>query len=538
MTKYIFVTGGVVSSIGKGITAASLGCLLKKRGLKLTIQKFDPYINYDPGTMSPYQHGEVFVTEDGAETDLDLGHYERFIDEPLTRDNNVTAGKVYWSVIQGEIDGIYQGNTVQVIPHITDEIKKCITKLDHDRDLDLVITEIGGTVGDIESLPFLEAIRQLRYDLSWDNVLFIHVTLVPYLPMSSELKTKPTQHSVKELRSIGIQPDIIVCRTEQKLPEDLKKKIALFCNIRPDEVVENLDTKTVYEVPLLLQNQGLDKMVLEKLNLNSKPVDMQEWQDLVTKETTLKDEVTVALVGKYVTLPDAYISIKEALLHAGLEHNVKVKTLLVQAEDLEAAETRCQLDNVDAVLVPGGFGERGIEGKIEAVRKAREEEIPFFGLCLGMQCAVIEFARNAAGIKGAHSTEFCDDTPGPVIDYLPGQKENTRLGGTLRLGAHPCSIKSGTLAEKAYGDKLVMERHRHRYEFNNEYKSALEEAGMVFSGINEESDLVEMIELKNHPWFIAVQYHPEFKSRPTRSHPLFREFIKAAIKRKGSRDFQ
>lgn len=538
MTKYIFVTGGVVSSIGKGITAASLGCLLKKRGLKLTIQKFDPYINYDPGTMSPYQHGEVFVTEDGAETDLDLGHYERFIDEPLTRDNNVTAGKVYWSVIQGERDGIYQGNTVQVIPHITDEIKKCITKLDHDRDLDLVITEIGGTVGDIESLPFLEAIRQLRYDLSWDNVLFIHVTLVPYLPMSSELKTKPTQHSVKELRSIGIQPDIIVCRTEQKLPEDLKKKIALFCNIRPDEVVENLDTKTVYEVPLLLQNQGLDKMVLEKLNLNSKPVDMQEWQDLVTKETTLKDEVTVALVGKYVTLPDAYISIKEALLHAGLEHNVKVKTLLVQAEDLEAAETRCQLDNVDAVLVPGGFGERGIEGKIEAVRKAREEEIPFFGLCLGMQCAVIEFARNAAGIKGAHSTEFCDDTPGPVIDYLPGQKENTRLGGTLRLGAHPCSIKSGTLAEKAYGDKLVMERHRHRYEFNNEYKSALEEAGMVFSGINEESDLVEMIELKNHPWFIAVQYHPEFKSRPTRSHPLFRDFIKAAIKRKGSRDFQ
>jgi len=538
MTKYIFVTGGVVSSIGKGITAASLGCLLKKRGLKLTIQKFDPYINYDPGTMSPYQHGEVFVTEDGAETDLDLGHYERFIDEPLTRDNNVTAGKVYWSVIQGERDGIYQGNTVQVIPHITDEIKKCITKLDHDRDLDLVITEIGGTVGDIESLPFLEAIRQLRYDLSWDNVLFIHVTLVPYLPMSSELKTKPTQHSVKELRSIGIQPDIIVCRTEQKLPEDLKKKIALFCNIRPDEVVENLDTKTVYEVPLLLQNQGLDKMVLEKLNLNSKPVDMQEWQDLVTKETTLKDEVTVALVGKYVTLPDAYISIKEALLHAGLEHNVKVKTLLVQAEDLEAAETRCQLDNVDAVLVPGGFGERGIEGKIEAVRKAREEEIPFFGLCLGMQCAVIEFARNAAGIKGAHSTEFCDDTPGPVIDYLPGQKENTRLGGTLRLGAHPCSIKSGTLAEKAYGDKLVMERHRHRYEFNNEYKSALEKAGMVFSGINEESDLVEMIELKNHPWFIAVQYHPEFKSRPTRSHPLFRDFIKAAIKRKGSRDFQ
>ncbi len=536
MTKYIFVTGGVVSSLGKGITAASLGCLLKNRGLKLTIQKFDPYINYDPGTMSPYQHGEVFVTEDGAETDLDLGHYERFIDEPLTKDNNVTAGRVYWSVIQGEREGVYQGNTVQVIPHVTDEIKKCITKLDRNGDLDLVITEIGGTVGDIESLPFMEAIRQLRYDLSWENVLFIHVTLVPYLPMSGELKTKPTQHSVKELRSIGIQPDIIVCRTEQTLPDDLRKKIALFCNIQPDEVVENLDTKTVYEVPLLLQKQNLDQMVLEKLNLHREPADMSEWQELVEQESKLQKEVKIALVGKYVSLPDAYISINEALFHAGLEHDVAVKTELVPAEEFESGENCNKLMDADGIIVPGGFGERGIEGKIEAVRLAREEQIPFFGLCLGMQCAVIEFARNVAGIEGAHSTEFNPDTPGPVIDYLPGQNEHTWLGGTLRLGAYPCSIKKGTLAEKAFGERTVMERHRHRYEFNNEYKAVLENAGMVFSGINENDRLVEMVELKNHPWFVAVQFHPEFKSRPLRSHPLFRDFIEAAINRKNNKD--
>ncbi len=532
MTKYIFVTGGVVSSLGKGITAASLGCLLKKRGLRLTIQKFDPYINYDPGTMSPYQHGEVFVTEDGAETDLDLGHYERFIDEPLTKDNNVTAGRVYWSVIQGEREGVYQGNTVQVIPHVTDEIKKCITKLDNDHDLDLVITEIGGTVGDIESLPFMEAIRQLRYDLSWENVLFIHVTLVPFLPMSGELKTKPTQHSVKELRSIGIQPDIIVCRTEQTLPEDLRKKIALFCNIQPGEVVENLDTETVYEVPLLLQNQNLDQMVLDKLNISCKSADMSEWQDLVNRQQKLNQEVTIALVGKYVSMPDAYISINEALFHAGLEHDVAIKTMLVPAEELESGEARKQLMNADGILVPGGFGERGMEGKIEAIRMAREEKIPFFGLCWGMQCAVIEFARNVAGIENAHSTEFNPETPGPVINYLPGQDENTWLGGTLRLGAYPCTVKSGTLAEKALGNKIVMERHRHRYEFNNEYKLILENAGMVFSGINEEDGLVEMVELKEHPWFLAVQFHPEFKSRPTRPHPLFRDFIEAAIKKK------
>ncbi len=538
MTKHIFITGGVVSSLGKGITAASLGCLLKNRGLKLTIQKFDPYINYDPGTMSPYQHGEVFVTEDGAETDLDLGHYERFIDEHLTRDNNVTAGRIYWSVIEAEREGLYDGNTVQVIPHITDEIKKCVTKLDCNRDLEVVITEIGGTVGDIESLPFLEAIRQLRYDLGWENVLFIHVTLVPYLPMSGELKTKPTQHSVKELRSIGIQPDIIVCRTEYPLGDDLRKKIALFCNVQPDEVIENLDTGVIYEVPLLLQDQNLDQLVLEKLNLTCKLAEMPKWHALVQQAHNLQDEVTIALVGKYIALRDAYISINEALFHAGLEHNVAVKTVLVPAEKLESGEEDDVLNSADGILVPGGFGERGIEGKINAVRTAREKKIPFLGLCLGMQCAVIEFARNVAGIDGAHSTEFNPGTPGPVIVYLPGQEEITRIGGTLRLGAYPCSIKDGTQAEKAYQEKLVCERHRHRYEFNNEYISVLEQAGMVFSGINEDDDLVEMIELRDHPWFVAVQFHPEFKSRPTRPHPLFKGFIGAALRRKNGRDLQ
>ena len=532
MTKYIFITGGVVSSLGKGITAASLGCLLKNRGLKLTIQKFDPYINYDPGTMSPYQHGEVFVTDDGAETDLDLGHYERFIDERLTRDNNVTAGRVYWSVIEAEREGDYQGNTVQVIPHITDEIKKCVTKLDSNRDLDVVITEIGGTVGDIESLPFLEAIRQLRYDLGWENVLFIHVTLVPYLSMSGELKTKPTQHSVKELRSIGIQPDIIVCRTDHPLGEELRKKIALFCNIKPHEVVENLDTKVIYEVPLLLQKQNLDQMVIDKLNLKCNPPDMHNWINLVQKAHKIEEQVTIALVGKYISLRDAYISINEALSHAGLAHNFEVKTVLVQAEDLEDRNGQAMLEGVDGILVPGGFGERGIEGKINAARIARENKIPFLGLCLGMQCAVIEFARNVAGIRGAHSTEIDPDTPGPVIHYLPGQKEITRIGGTLRLGGYPCSIKENTNARNAYGESLVSERHRHRYEFNNEYMEELEKAGMVFSGINEGDNLVEMIELKDHPWFVAVQFHPEFKSRPTRPHPLFKDFVGAAIKQK------
>jgi CTP synthase len=535
MTKYVFITGGVVSSLGKGITAASLGCLLKSRGLRLTIQKFDPYINYDPGTMSPYQHGEVFVTDDGAETDLDLGHYERFIDENLTRNNNVTAGRVYWSVIEGEREGHYQGNTVQVIPHITDEIKSCVTKVDHNRDLDVIITEIGGTVGDIESLPFMEAIRQLRYDLGWENVIFIHVTLVPYLPMSGELKTKPTQHSVKELRSIGIQPDIIVCRTEYPLGEDLRKKIALFCNVKPNEVIENLDTRIIYEVPLLLMEQNLDQMVLEKLNLSCRDADLEQWKDMVKQAGSFKQKIKIALIGKYVALRDAYISINEALFHAGLACDVEVETVLVQAEDLECREAIELIGDADGILVPGGFGERGIEGKICAIKYARENQIPFLGLCLGMQCAVIEFARNVAGLPKAHSTEFDPNTPAPVIDYIPGQKENTRIGGTLRLGAYPCTIKMNSLAEKAYGLKNISERHRHRYEFNNDYISSLEQAGMIFSGINEEDNLVEMIELKDHPWFLAVQFHPEFKSRPTRSHPLFKGFIEAAIKRSSNR---
>jgi CTP synthase len=529
MTKYIFITGGVVSSLGKGITAASIGCLLKNRGLKLTIQKFDPYINYDPGTMSPYQHGEIFVTDDGAETDLDLGHYERFIDENLTRDNNVTTGKIYWSVIQGEREGVFQGKTVQVIPHITDEIKERVQTIAKNRDVDVVITEIGGTVGDIESLPFLEAIRQLRYDLGWENVIFIHVTLVPYLPMSGELKTKPTQHSVKELRSIGIQPDLIVCRTEHPLPKELKDKIALFCNIKPHEVVENISTDIIYEVPLLLQKQRLDEMIVEKLGLRCGSPDLSVWCEFVTRARTLKREVVVGIVGKYVSLRDAYISINESLFHAALYHNASVKVKLIPAEELETGDPESCLGGVDGVLVPGGFGDRGIEGKINAIRIAREKKIPFLGLCLGMQCAVIEFARNAAGIAGAHSTEFDPQTPGPVIDYLPGQKEITLLGGTLRLGAYPCTIREGTLAEAAYGSSAISERHRHRYEFNNHYRSLLEEKGMVFSGINEPAGLVEMIELADHPWFLAVQFHPEFKSRPHRPHPLFRDFIGSAL---------
>lgn len=531
MTKYIFITGGVVSSLGKGITAASLGCLLKNRGLQLTIQKFDPYLNYDPGTMSPYQHGEVFVTDDGAETDLDLGHYERFCDQNLTRDNNVTTGRIYWSVIQGERDGIYQGKTVQVIPHITDEIKGRVRLIAHNRDIDVVITEIGGTVGDIESLPFLEAIRQLRYDLGFENVLFIHVTLVPYLPMSGELKTKPTQHSVKELRSIGIQPDIIVCRTEHRLIEEMKEKIALFCNVKPHEVVENLSTDIIYEVPLLLQEQGLDRMVIEKLRLKCGPADMSSWRHLVTRSRTLNEELTIGLVGKYIALRDAYISINESLFHAGMYHHTAIRMKLIQAENLEAGDPADILSGLDGILVPGGFGDRGIEGKINAIRYAREQRIPFLGLCLGMQCAVVEFARNVLGLTGAHSTEFNPHSSAPVIDLLPGQSAKTPLGGTLRLGVYPCTIKEGTLAAAAYGAAKITERHRHRYEFNNRYLQALEERGMVFSGINEEVGLVEMIELSDHPWFVAVQFHPEFKSRPHRPHPLFRDFIGAAIRK-------
>ena len=530
MTKFIFVTGGVVSSLGKGITAASLGCLLKNRGLRLTIQKFDPYINLNPGTMSPYHHGEVFVTDDGAETDLDLGHYERFIDENLAEDNNITSGRIYWSVIQGEREGLYLGKTVQVIPHITDEIKDRIYRLSRNGEMDLVITEIGGTVGDIESLPFLEAIRQMRHELGGENVLFIHVTLVPYLPMAGELKTKPTQHSVKELRSIGIQPDIIVCRTEQNLPAELKEKIALFCNVKPNAVVENLSTDILYEVPLLLEAQGMDQMVVDRLGLKCGPADMSAWRELVERSRRFKNKVTIALVGKYVTLRDAYISINESLFHAGYFHDSSVQVKLIQAEDLETTDSYALLEGVDGILVPGGFGDRGVEGKIKAVRYARENKIPFLGVCMGMQCAVIEFSRHVAGMAEANSREFKADTPWPVIDLLPEPQGSDQLNGGLRLGARPCTIKEGTLAAAAYGERRISERHRHRYGFNNRFREQLEEKGMVFSGISEESNLVEIIELKDHPWFVGVQFHPEFKSRPQRPHPLFRDFIGSALK--------
>ncbi len=529
MTKYVFVTGGVVSSLGKGITAASLGCLLKHRGLKLTIQKFDPYINYDPGTMSPNQHGEIFVTEDGAEADLDLGHYERFIDQNLTRDNNVTTGKVYWSVIRGEREGAFGGKTVQVIPHITDEIKSRVQLIARKTgDMDVVITEIGGTVGDIESLPFLEAIRQMRADLGRENVIYIHVTLVPYLPMSGELKTKPTQHSVKELRSIGIQPDIIVCRTEHPLPRHLKDKIALFCDIKTQEVIESLSAKSIYEVPLLMQKQGFDDLVVEKLGLDCLRGDMSAWKEAVERGRNLPQQVVVALVGKYMALKDAYLSIIESLYHGGLYWDTEVKVKLIPAEDLESDRAEHLLKGVDGILVPGGFGERGIEGKINAIQVARQKKIPFLGICLGMQCAVIEFARNVAGLTGAHSTEFNPDTPQPVIDLLTSPREGgTPVNG--RLGAKLCTIREETFAGQAYQANRVSERHRHRYKFNNCYRRQLEEQGMVFSGINEQDDLVEIIELTDHPWFVAVQFHPEFKSRFHRPHPLFREFVASAL---------
>ena len=536
MTKYIFITGGVVSSLGKGITAASLGRLLKTRGLRLTIQKFDPYINYDPGTMGPHQHGEIFVTEDGGETDLDLGHYERFIDQNLSKENNITTGKIYWSVIESERKGLYRGQTVQVIPHITDEIKRRVQGAARKGAVDVVITEIGGTVGDIESLPFLEAIRQLRYDLGWENVLFLHVTLVPYLPASGELKTKPTQHSVKELRSIGIQPDIIICRTEYPLNRAVKRKIALFCNVKPDEVVENIDTDSIYRVPLSLQKQGLDRMVVEKLELDCGGARMDSWNRLVESIDNIGEEVTVALVGKYVAYPDAYLSVNESLFHAGLSHGAAVRVKSIPAEEFERGDPGELLRGIDAVLVPGGFGHRGIEGKIRAVQTAREREIPFLGLCLGMQCAVIEFSRHVAAMEGAHSTEFDEDTPYPVFDYLPGQDNNTRLGGTLSLGARSCLVKEGTLAWQAYGESRIMERHRHRFEFNLDYLDRLEEAGLLFSGFNEADGLVEIMELPGHPWFVAVLFHPEFKSRPDRAHPLFREFVAAALRYRRSKE--
>lgn len=535
-TKYIFVTGGVVSGLGKGITAASLGRLLKARGYKVTMQKFDPYINVDPGTMSPYQHGEVFVTDDGAETDLDLGHYERFIDENLSINSNVTTGRIYWSVISKERRGDYEGRTVQVVPHITNEIKDRVYRVAKTEKTDIVITEIGGTVGDIESTPFVEAIRQVATEVGKENCMYIHLTLIPYISTSGEQKTKPTQHSVKELLSYGIQPDVLVLRTEKELEDGLAKKISLFCNLPEDCVIANLDLDTLYEVPLALEERGFARVVCRRLGLEDREPQLDEWKAMVSVVKDLmkggKDEVHISLVGKYVSLHDAYISIVEALKHGGIENYANVNINWVNSEEVNPATIDALLKDSDGILVPGGFGDRGIEGKILAAQYARENKIPYFGICLGMQTAVIEYARNVLGYKDAHSSELDPDTEHPVIDLMPEQRDVENLGGTMRLGIYPCKIKPDTLASEIYGSDLIYERHRHRYEFNNFYRKEVEEKGMVICGQSPNEKLVEMIEIPEHPWFLAVQFHPEFKSRPNRAHPLFRSFIGAALKRK------
>lgn len=534
-TKYIFVTGGVVSSLGKGITAASLGRLLKSRGYRVTIQKFDPYINIDPGTMSPYQHGEVFVTDDGAETDLDLGHYERFIDINLSKNSNTTTGKIYQSVINKERRGDYLGGTVQVIPHITNEIKERVFRVGQQDNADFVITEIGGTVGDIESLPFLEAIRQVKKDVGKNDVLYIHVTLVPYISAAGELKTKPTQHSVKELRSIGISPDIIVCRSEKPISKEMREKMAMFCDVDPDAVIQNLTARSIYEVPMLMEEQGLDTIVLRKLEMEDKPKDMQGWHDMVARILKKYDKkVTIAVVGKYVALQDAYISITESLRHAAVANEAELDIHWVNAEEIEADDTDMAkvMAGVDGILVPGGFGNRGIEGKIKAIQYAREHKIPFFGICLGMQCAVIEFARHVCGMADANSSEFNPNSTHPVIDLMPEQLDVEDLGGTMRLGLYPCKVYPDTLTSKAYNAELIYERHRHRYEFNNAFREEIVGNGLVLGGTLPNGRLVEIVELpeSEHPWFLGAQFHPEFKSRPTNPHPLFREFVGAAVK--------
>ncbi|WP_100401470.1 CTP synthase [Bacillus sp. FJAT-42315] len=532
MTKYIFVTGGVVSSLGKGITAASLGRLLKNRGLKVTIQKFDPYINVDPGTMSPYQHGEVFVTDDGAETDLDLGHYERFIDINLSKYSNVTTGKIYSTVLRKERRGEYLGGTVQVIPHITNEIKERVMRAGKETNADVVITEIGGTVGDIESLPFLEAIRQIKSDIGSDNVMYIHCTLIPYLKAAGEMKTKPTQHSVKELRSLGIQPNIIVVRTEMPISQDMKDKLALFCDIAPEAVIEAMDADTLYAVPLSLQDQKMDDLVCNHLKLQCHDAEMTEWTALVNKVRNLSRKTRIALVGKYVELQDAYISVAESLKHAGYTFDADIEIDWVNAAEVTAENVADHLKEADGILVPGGFGDRGIEGKLAAIQYARENKVPFFGICLGMQLASIEFARNVLNLEGAHSSEIDPTTKYPIIDLLPEQKDVEDLGGTLRLGLYPCKLQKGTKAFDAYNDTVVYERHRHRYEFNNEFREEMEKKGFIFSGTSPDGRLVEIIELKDHPWFVAAQFHPEFISRPTRPQPLFRDFIEASLQGK------
>lgn len=527
--KYVFITGGVVSSIGKGIAAASLGLLLKQRGYRVTIQKLDPYINVDPGTMNPFQHGEVYVTEDGAETDLDLGHYERFLNVNMTRLNNCTAGQIYYDVISKERRGDYLGATVQVVPHITDEIKKKIYALGESGEYDIVLTEIGGTVGDIESLPFIEAIRQIMLEQGRKNAICIHVTLVPYIASAGEYKTKPTQHSVKNLLELGIQPNILICRSEEKLSKELREKIALFCNVEDEAVITSYDCDTIYEVPLVLYKQKLDLIVLKKLKLSDVKIQIDEWEKLVKKIKNPKKETTIAICGKYTEYKDAYKSIVEAFIHAGAENEAKVNLKFVRAEDVEVYGAETFLKDVDGLLVPGGFGERGIEGKISSIRYARENGLPFFGICLGMQCAVIEFARNVCGLNNANSSEFAK-TRYNVIDLLPEQKKVKEKGGSMRLGAYPCKIKKSTLAFQAYQQELIYERHRHRYEVNNKFRDILAEKGMIFSGLSPDEKLVEMIELKDHPFFVGCQFHPELKSRALKAHPLFREFVSVAIK--------
>ena len=528
MAKHILVTGGVSSSLGKGITAASLGRLLKARGLRVTMQKLDPYVNVDPGTMNPFQHGEVFVTEDGGETDLDLGHYERFIDENLSRASSVSTGQIYSAVIAHERRGDYMGETVQVIPHITDEIKARILSLAG--DVDVVITEVGGTVGDIEGLPFLEAIRQLRYEVGRENICYVHCALVPYIGPTGELKTKPAQHSVRELRSVGIQPDAVVCRSDRPLPRELKRKIALLSDVDLEGVVNAQDAESLYSVPLMLRDEGLDDFVVRRLGLDaSVEPDMSDWEAMVERALHPGDTVRIAMVGKYVSLPDAYLSVVEALEHGGIAHGVEVEIIWISADDLtEPRAAERALAGVHGVVVPGGFGVRGIEGKIAAARFARERQVPYLGICLGLQVAIIEFARNVLGLTAANSTEFDPDSPDPVVDLMADQREVRDLGGTMRLGVYPCRLAEGSLARSAYGEPVIHERHRHRWEVANRYRARMAEAGMVFSGVSPDDRLVEMVELADHPWFVGSQFHPEFRSRPNRAHPLFRDLVGAA----------
>jgi len=529
-TKYIFVTGGVTSSLGKGIICASLGRLLVARGLKVTIQKLDPYINVDPGTMNPYEHGEVYVTDDGAETDLDLGHYERFLDITTSQTNNVTTGRIYYDVINKERQGAYLGKTVQVIPHITDEIKSHVLKLGESGDYDVVMVEIGGTVGDIESLPYIEAVRQLRYDVGRKNTLSIHLTLVPYLAAAGELKTKPTQHSVKTLSESGLQPDILVCRSEHPLDMSIRRKVAQFCNVDIEDVIASLDAQSIYEVPLLMQKEGLDVRVIEKLDIEAGEPKLDRWTGFVEAVLNPSSEIKIALIGKYVQHHDSYKSIVEALIHAGAVNDCRVEIVWVQSDDLRESNVAEKLHEVSGILVAPGFGGRGIDGKLAAVHYARTKGIPFFGICLGMQCAVIEFARNVCGWEQAHSTEFEEDAEYPIIDLMPDQKNIENLGGTMRLGRYACKLKSGTKAFEAYGDELIYERHRHRYEVNNNLRYKLTENGMILAGMNPERDLVEIVEVENHPWYVGVQFHPELKSTVNNPQPLFVDFVKASLK--------